>query len=396
MISRELKLKLTKPQETKIMEWLVILTGVYNWAIRQVKLNADMAFIKSSRNKLCVSHLGLYDLFNNTSGNATRVGVNAQIFRGAISQAFNAWDRCFKKLAKEPKLKGYRNKLNYISFSQLHRKENGKRVYPIKNSNILLPGIGEVRFHKQKLPKGSIKTGVLIKKPSGWYLCLNIDIDYKTKTPVKITNSRTGIDTGFKSLITLSDGTKYENPRELRKGALRLAQAQRSGNKKLSARLHERQSNRRKDRNHKISLDIIRNHQEIYITNDNLKGQAKLFGKSISEASIGQLRRFLIYKGSSCGRVVKLVGSFRTTMTCSACGSETGPKGLSGLAVREWVCTTCGVGHDRDTNAAQVVLISGLGLSLSLWGNPEVKPKALGEPGDPEEVPFGTSSGTTA
>ena len=248
-----------------------------------------------------------------------------------------------------------RDKLMSIPFPQL--------VKAPKNNRIFIPGIGETRFFKQDIPEGKIKCGRIIKKASGWYLVITIDTDPKI-TNLKETDSKVGIDTGFHDLAILSDGTKYTNPRELRLGAKRLAQAQRGKNKKLVSRLQEKQSNRRKDRNHKISLEIIRNHKEIYVTNDNLKSQSKRFGKSITEASIGQLRQFLIYKGSSCGRKVVLVDSRRTTMTCSNCDSLTGPTGLSGLAVRNWVCGVCRTQHDRDVNAAQVVLKTGAGIAL--------------------------------
>ena len=72
----------------------------------------------------------------------------------------------------------------------------------------------------------------------------------------------------------------------------------------------------------------------------------------------------LTYKGRTGGREVVPVNSFRTTMTCSACGSLTGPTGLGGLAVRQWECSACGAHHDRDINSAVVVLNVGLGISL--------------------------------
>jgi hypothetical protein len=40
MVIRKLKLKLTKTQETKLESWLWHLTGVYNWAIRKIELDA--------------------------------------------------------------------------------------------------------------------------------------------------------------------------------------------------------------------------------------------------------------------------------------------------------------------------------------------------------------------
>ena len=82
------------------------------------------------------------------------------------------------------------------------------------------------------------------------------------------------------------------------------------------------------------------------------------------DAGISQLREFLIYKGDNHGRKVSLVDSKYTTMTCSSCLARSGPTGLSGLDVRNWECSVCGAFHDRDVNAAMVILDSGLGYSL--------------------------------
>ena len=208
---------------------------------------------------------------------------------------------------------------------------------------------------------------MLIKKTSGWYLNLFLDAEYKF--PVKVTNKAVGIDPGFHTLLTLSDGTKIENPRELRKGAKRLAQAQRGNDKYLAAKLQERQANRRKDRNHKISRRLIENYMTIYYSDDNFKGMARKFGKSVSEACLGNLLLMTTYKSRIGGRTVVPVNSKYTTMTCSACGALTGPTGLGGLSVRHWKCSACGADHDRDLNSAVVVLNAGLGMSLKEGSN---------------------------
>jgi len=72
----------------------------------------------------------------------------------------------------------------------------------------------------------------------------------------------------------------------------------------------------------------------------------------------------LKYKSSLCGTEYIEVGSKGSTLTCSDCGARSGPTGFTGLSVREWVCTSCGVIHDRDVNAAINTLIVGLGISL--------------------------------
>lgn len=108
--------------------------------------------------------------------------------------------------------------------------------------------------------------------------------------------------------------------------------------------------------------------QLIACTKDNLKGQAKKFGKSISEASIGQLRTFLAYKSLNSGRQYLEVPSQKSTLTCSKCEAQTGPTGWDGLAVRFWECQACGAKLDRDVNAALNTLKTALGWSVENAG----------------------------
>lgn len=343
MIVRTLKLKLNKNQENQLNSWFNNLTSVYNWGLRKIELNA--------RNKIYFSPKTFQNLL---ADHGKTIDIPSHTIQGTLLQVHNAWTRCFKKIAKKPRLKGKRNKLNSIPFPD--------PLKPPKENKIGIPGLGKVRFNKQELPDAKIKCGRIVKKASGWYLCLWLDTDHKF--PVKNTKKAIGIDPGFSTLLTLSDGTKIENPRELRKGANRLAQAQRGKRKHLSAKLLEKQANRRNNRNHKISRKLVENYATIFYSNDNFKAMAKKFGKSVTEAGLNQLIRMTAYKCRTGGRKLIPINSFQTTMTCSDCGALTGPTGLSGLAVRNWECSTCGVQHDRDRNSAMQVLKIGLGTSL--------------------------------
>ena len=343
VIVRELKLKLNKSQEHLFNTWLFYLAGIYNWGIRKIELNA--------KNKIYFSKMEFQNILAN---HGKKLNIPSHTIQGTLLQAWGAWDRCFKKKGGKPHFKSARNKLNSISF-----------IDPIKNpvdGKIKLPEIGYLKFHKYKLPDAKIKRGRIIKRASGWYLQLTYN--YQHKFEVKQTNKKIGIDTGFKHLLTLSDGTKIENNRYFSQSQQRLAQAQRGKRKKLTARLHERIANQRKDHNHKVSRKLVEDYAEIYITKDNLKGQQKKFGKSIMDSGIGQLRNFIAYKSVLHGRKMSFVSSINTTMTCSNCGSKTGPTGLGKLAVRNWVCEVCGERHDRDINAAINILNLGLGASL--------------------------------
>jgi putative transposase len=348
MIVRKLKLKPTKEQKQLFQQWLLHLSSIYNWGLRKIELNA--------KDKIYFSQKTFQNLL---PGYSDKLNISSHTIQGTLIQVHTAWQRCFKKLARKPRLKGFRNKLNSIPFPDPIKK--------IQLKSVKLPGIGKIHFHKQELPHGKIKCARIVKRPSGWYLCLWIDTIHTFY--VKDTDKAVGIDPGFTTLLTLSDGTKIENPRELRKGAHRLAQAQRGQRKHLAARTHERQCNRRNDRNHKISRWLIENHKTIYYCNDNFRGMARRFGKSVSEAALGNLTGMITYKGNNCGRRVVPVKSARTTMTCSVCSALTGPAGLSGLAVRHWKCGVCGTQHDRDINSAQVVFNVGSGLGLKEHSN---------------------------
>src|SRR3989304_319486 len=186
--------------------------------------------------------------------------------------AWDSWKRCFKKLAKKPKLKGWRNPLNSIPFPDPLRRPDG--------IHIKIPGLGLLRFHKQELPEGKIKCGRIVKRASGWYLCLFIDAE---RQPIeRKAFGQIGIDPGFKDLITTSDGEKVPHPKELQASLERLGQAQRGINRKLVARLHERIKNQRKDRNHKLSLRLVQENTMIVFSKDNINGIAKKFGKSVA------------------------------------------------------------------------------------------------------------------
>lgn len=338
MIQTQIKLRLSATKEAQLNDWLWSLTAVHNFAVRKIELDA--------KDRIFHTSMGFQNIL---ADHGKKIGIPSHTVQGMLSQAHMAWSRCFKKIGGKPKLKGNRNKLNSIPFPD-----------PIKSldgNHIKLPGIGLLRFHKQDIPEGKIKCGRIVKRASGWYLCLFIDAERK---PIQRTaRGMIGIDPGFKDLITTSDGEKVPHPKELQASIVRLGQAQRGINRELVARLHERIKNQRKDRNHKLSLRLVQENSLIAFSKDNIKGIAKKFGKSVASSSHAQLRSMLEYKSRAAGTQYIEVASRNSTRTCSACGSLSGPQGWSGMAVRQWRCG-CGAEHDRDINASINTLLLGL------------------------------------
>jgi putative transposase len=348
VVQCQLKLKLRPAQERMLVRWLWHLSSVYNWAVRKIQLDKDggVTYTKLTfRNML--------------AGTSEKIGIPSHVIQGTLSTAHDAWGRCFKKLARRPRLKGRRNRLNSIPFPD--------PITTMRSDRLKLPGVGVVRFFDQDIPAGRIKSARAVRRASGWYLCLFIEAE---PMPIPQTGGwQVGIDPGYATLLTLSRGEKVEHPRELERGAQRLGQAQRGRRAAMTARLLERQANRRKDRNHKLSRRLVSQNALIAWSRDNQPVLAKRFGRSVSSSTHGQLRQMLSYKCRTGGRQFVEVSNRNSTRTCSACGSLSGPNGLAGLKVRTWECIACGAIHDRDINAAVNTLKSGLGASHERVGD---------------------------
>jgi putative transposase len=342
IIQCQVKLKLRPVQERMLVRWLWHLSSVYNWAIRKIELDgAGGIWYRRS------------EFQNLLSGHSQKLRVPSHVIQGTLLTAHDAWVRCFKKLARRPRLKGRRNCLNSIPFPD--------PITSIKSDRVTLLGVGPVRFHRQDVPAGRIKNARVVRRASGWYLCLFIEA--APAVIPHVGDGQVGIDPGFATLLTLSTGEKIQHPRELERGAIRLGQAQRGRRGQLVARLQERQRNRRKDRNHKTSRRLVSQNALIAWSKDNHAAFAKRFGLSTRSSSHGQLRQMLSYKCRTGGRQFVEVSNRNSTRTCSACGDLSGPSGLAGLKVRTWECVACGAIHDRDINAAVNTLKSGLGTS---------------------------------
>lgn len=342
MVQYQLKLKLTRAQERKLEEWLPMLAAVWNWAIRKIELDAkDGIYYRPKQ------------FHNLLVGHSQKLGIPSHVLQGVLTTAHQSWSRCFKGLSRKPRLKGRRNKLNSIPFPDPFRAP--------KDNRIAVLGMGRLRFFRQDIPEGKIKRGRIVKRASGWYLCLFIDAE--PNTIPRVAAGQIGIDPGFNHLLSFSTGEKIAHPRELEASAQRLGQAQRGGNKKLVARLNERIANQRKDRNHKLSRRLVSENTLIAFSADRHSAIARRFGKSVASSGHHQLRSMLAYKSRAGGSVYVEPESKNSTRTCSSCGALSGPQGWAGLSVREWDCGACGAHHDRDTNAGMNALISGAGLA---------------------------------
>jgi putative transposase len=166
-----------------------------------------------------------------------------------------------------------------------------------------------------------------------------------------------GIDLGLKDFAALSTGEKIENPRHLRQLVDKLATAQRARKRRQATNLHASITNARRDFHHKLSTRIVREFDYIAVGNVNAAGLAKTrLAKSVLDAGWSAFRGMLRYKATAHGAWYEEVNESFSTRDCSFCAGKTGPKGIADLGIRSWICSECGISHDRDTNSAQNIL----------------------------------------
>jgi transposase len=201
---------------------------------------------------------------------------------------------------------------------------------------------------------GKIRTGSFSQDASGrWYLNLQCEVEHIDAPAF----GAIGIDLGLKTLATCSDGRKIENLRHARTWAEKLARAQRAGRKRRANAIHRKVANARRHHHHVETTRLAKNYSRIVVGNVKSAqlGRTKM-AKSIYDVGWYAFKEMLRYKvAMRHGAEFEERSERYSTQTCSACGSLSGPRGQTGLVVREWTCK-CGTTHDRDVNAARNIL----------------------------------------
>ena len=164
--------------------------------------------------------------------------------------------------------------------------------------------------------------------------------------------------------FALSDGTKYANPRLLRRYERKLKRAQRklsrcvflSNNwlkaKRRVERIHYRIACIREDAHDKATTGIVKKASVLCIETlkvSNMLKNRKL-AKALSDSALGGFLTNLKSKAEVLDvQVVEAPEFFASSKTCSNCGEK---KEELLLAERQYNCQCCGFSEDRDINAA--------------------------------------------
>lgn len=251
-----------------------------------------------------------------------------------------------------------------------------------------LPKIGDVKVRwSRTLP--SVPSTVTVVKDSACRYFASFVVETGPEEVLPEVVPELGIDLGLGHFVVLSDGTKVDSPRFLRRAEKRLKKAQRnlsrkekgSGNRNRArlkvARAHAKVADARREFHHQLSTKLIRENQAVAVEDLAVKGLARTcLAKSVHDAGWSAFVNMLEYKAARYGRTFVEIGRFEpTSQVCSQCGVKDGPKPLH---VRVWTCGACGAVLDRDINAA-VNVAKAAGLAVSICGA-QVRPGLVPAP----------------
>ena len=289
--------------------------------------------------------------------------INSQSLQSSLRNLDTAYNKFFRKQTKFPRFKSKVDKQSF-TIPQSVSIEDGKLQIPKFKKGI------EINIHREI--KGKVLFATISKSTTGkYYVSITCEVEY---TPFEKTNTKVGIDTGIKDLAILSDGKVYENIKTLKTNLKKLKYNQRQLSKKIKgsgsrlkqksklATIHEKVTNIRKDYLHKVSTEIIKNHDVICIEDLAVKNMMKnhKLAQAFSDVSLGTFYTMLEYKANWNDKtVVKIDRFFPSSKCCSNCGWI---KQDLTLAIREWTCKSCGEHHDRDENAAKNILKQGINI----------------------------------
>lgn len=287
--------------------------------------------------------------------------INSQSLQQSLRHLDSSYNNFFRKQNMFPKFKSKYNKQSF-TVPQFISVDNNKLTIPKFKTGI------KINIHREI--QGEICFATISKTPTNkYFVSLTCEINYE---PYIKTGKSVGIDTGIKTLATLSNGTIYSNINVLKQSIKKLKYKQKQLSKKnkgsksrekqrlIVAKFHEKLANKRYDYLQKVTTDIVKNHDIICIEDlavKNIMSNHNL-ALSMSDVGLGMFYQMLDYKSNWNDRVIsKIDRFFPSSKTCSCCGWIN--QNLT-LKDREWICPSCKTKHNRDHNASVNIETQGL------------------------------------
>lgn len=347
---------------------------VYNLCLEQ----RSMAYAMADRRRL-----SSYDQIKELPGLKAEAPFLRQVPNHCLQQTIIDLDRAFKNFfkghAKYPKA---RRKFQSESF----RFPDPKQVR-IDAGRIFLPKAGWVKLVMHRPYHGAVKNVTVSTSGDHWYV--SVQTEREVADPIDLLANpdavELGGDIGITNALALSDGSVYDLPRmsdkeKRREAALSktVSRRQKGSKNRLRAlrdlrRLKARITRRRRDAKHKMTTEVMRRCDVIYLEDLKLRNmtasargtveepgsnvaQKAGLNRAILDVSPGETRLQFEYKMRRKGGAVIVVPPHRTSQRCSVCGhTEAGNR----PGRDTFLCLSCGHAACADANASSNIYYLG-------------------------------------
>ena len=241
------------------------------------------------------------------------------------------------------------------------------------NGRVFVAKVGEVRVRWSRTLPSVPSSVTIIREPDGhYYATFVVEL---VPSPLPTLDQEVGVDLGIARLATIAatNGmrTDVANQKHLVRKLRKLRRLERvkarrqkgSANREKArhkiAIVHNKVARTRRDYHHKQALALVRENQVIHVESLNVAGMVRnrRLARAISDAGWTQFVQIITEKADQFGRTVYPVSRWlASSKTCSACHYHLDELPLQ---VRQWSCPACRTAHDRDYNAAKVILAAG-------------------------------------
>jgi putative transposase len=364
------KLQPTKKQIEIIEHNLNVCKSVWNYALYQRKLWYNSRSCKINQCSIQIEYIVEpfeYPNYHTQSSELTIAKKNNPFLKSGNAQAMQQTLRKLDRAFNEIKSKN----MGFPRYKKTMKSFNIIGKFAINKNYISMPLLKNIKFRvSREIPEGFvIKQVQIIKKASGYYANLMIELNLNIPTPFPHGHAL-GIDVGIQSMLATSDGLVIPRPKFLDQALCKIKLLQRKlRNKTLGsnkwknlqhriALLHEAVANRRKDYHFKFAHKLCKDVGMIFVEDINFAFWSKgLFCKQSLDMGLGQFFNILQYVCSITDTYFAKVDKNYTSQICPNCGTHTGKKELD---VRVHNCSECGYKQDRDVAAAEVIKLRGL------------------------------------
>ena len=304
--------------------------------------------------------------------------VDSCICQTTLKDLSNAYDKYNKGQGGYPnyKKRGYNGSYRTNAIRSTYKgKENCNIEVDLKTKTIKLPKLGVMSIRGYRNLKEfpyKILNVTVSKEANKYYASICVEEMVEEKE-VNI-SSAIGVDLGVKTLVTTSDGIKYDKiditreEKKLAKLEQKLSkQTKGSNNYKKTIlkmeRLHLKIRNKRKYYTHGITCEIVSSNDlivtETLKVKEMIEKGKKHLSKYIVNSSLSEIIRQIKYKCKwNNKKLIQLGSYYASSQICNTCGYKESK--VKDLSVRKWECPRCGHIHDRDINASLNIVWEGI------------------------------------